>query len=125
MSEQLVLTFGVGGYCKGNQTVKTYQLEDGSYRSVCTRIYSSFLGSETEEVVIDLEKEIVQEFFVAAQQLGVFEWEPKYYAKCLDGQDWELEIDHPDYPKVKCRGLSAHPSAFYDLMDLLSPLGLK
>lgn len=125
MSEALVMTFEVGGYCKGNQTVKTYQLEEGGYRSVCTRIYSSFLGSEKEEVEIDVEAEVVEKFLADAQEMGVFDWEPKYFAKRLDGSDWLLEMAFEGYPHIKCRGLSANPAAFYEFMNLLAPLGLK
>lgn len=125
MSETYVMTFGVGGYCRGNQTIKTYKLEDGSYRSVCTRIYSSFLGTEREEVSIDVEAEAVEKFLEEAKEMGVFEWEPKYFAKRLDGSDWELEMAFEGYPHIKCRGLSAHPSPFYDFMKILAPLGLK
>ena len=125
MDQSMILLFGVGGYGKGKQTVKVYQLEDGSYLSACTRIYNSFLGSETDEVEIALEAETVADFVRKAEELGVFEWESKYFGKRLDGSDWELVIEIGDRPRLKCRGLSDQPGTFSEFMELLKPLGLK
>ena len=120
MKENEILSFGVGGYSRGNQSITVWVAEDGTYRVSRMKAYS-YDDVINEE--LPLEKAQFDAFIEAAENMGVFEWEPRYLKCPMDGSDWDLSIDCEGHRGFKSRGASAQPSTFYDFMTLLQDIG--
>lgn len=74
------------------------------------------------EIKFDMPKRvsplIVQLFDEKLDEIGVREWDKKYYdPDVLDGMEWELELDN-----FKCSGINAVPRGFDELLWLLIDL---
>lgn len=120
MQENEVLSFGIGGYGRGSQSIVVRVGEDGVYRVSRKKSYS-YDDVVSEE--LELQKDCFDTFIEAAQNLGVFDWEPRYVKCPMDGSDWDLAIDCEGHEGFKSRGASAQPSEFYDFLALLQDIG--
>ena len=120
MSSNEVLSFGIGGFSYGNQSISVQGSDADGYVAYCRKAYSA---DDVEEREVALEVEQVTAFFQAAEDLGVFEWEARYMKSPMDGSDWDLSVDYGEHAGFASRGYSAQPQRFTDFMTLLKDLG--
>ena len=115
-----LLSFGLGGYGRGSQSISIRVGEDGSYLVSRTKSYS-YDDVVNEELSLD--RSCFDAFIEAAEKMGVFDWEPRYVKCPMDGSDWDLAINCEGHEGFKSRGASAQPSEFYDFLTLLQDIG--
>lgn len=120
MQDNEILAFHVCGYSRGHQMLSVCAASSG-YVAHCTKKYSA---DDVVDFDVQLSQTQIDDFFRAAESMGVFDWEPRYVKSPMDGSDWSLSVDTEAHPGFKARGLSAQPSAFYDFLRLLSDIGL-
>ena len=120
MAQGEVLSFGIGGFSYGDQSISVTGCDTDGYVAYCRKAYSA---DDVEEREVALDVDQVATFFQAADELGVFEWEARYMKSPMDGSDWDLSVDYGDHAGFASRGYSAQPPRFSDFLALLKDIG--
>lgn len=121
MQENEVISFGVYGYSRGHQELSVRANGDGTYTAYIMKKYAP---DDVDNLEVPLDQAAVDAFIAKAEEMGVFDWQPRYLKSPFDGTDWSLEIDCEAHPGFKSRGVTDQPANFRDFLTSLSMLGL-
>jgi len=95
--------FSDGGFFEGYDSIEIIKNDT---QIKC--IFSQSLTEEAEENILSKENwnEFINELFIE----NIQKWKNRYVDKYVcDGEQWELEIEFKDLPKLKCYGSNKYP----------------